>query len=130
LYGGYTSTTRDDFWVWKDGIWKEVDFPGPGRLSHFGMSYDIDVNALYIFGGATNGSTFTSFTDRTWMLTGGHWRELRPDISPSRRASPAMGYDPDRKRIVLYGGFDSTSNDFSDTWEWDGKAWSCLFNCE
>jgi hypothetical protein len=130
LYGGYASTVTDEFWVWKEGAWQEVDFPGPGKLSHFGMAYDTKANALYIFGGATSTSTFSSLTDKTWVLTGGRWRELTPVASPSKRGAPAMGYDPIRKRIVLYGGFDSSRNNLDDTWEWDGQEWNCLLNCK
>jgi hypothetical protein len=130
LYGGYTGTTTDEFWVWKDGAWQEIDFPGPGTLSHFGMTYDTDANALYIFGGATSGSTFSSFTDKTWVLSEGTWRELSPAAFPSRRGSPAMGYDPERKQIVLYGGFDGRESNLGDTWEWDGQVWNCLVNCQ
>jgi len=129
LYGGYASTVTDEFWVWKDNAWQEIDFPGPGTLSHFGMTYDTNANALYIFGGATSRSTFSSFTDKTWVLTGGRWRELSAANVPSRRGSPAMGYDPVRKRIVLYGGFESRASDLADTWEWDGQGWTCLVNC-
>lgn len=128
LYGGYTSTASDEFWVWKNGAWDQIDFPGPGTLSHFGMTYHTDKNELYIFGGATTGSTFSSFTDKTWVLTGGQWRQLDPITSPSKRGSPSMGYDPVRKRIILYGGFDASGN-HDDTWEWDGQSWVCLVNC-
>ena len=130
LYGGYTSSPTDEFWVWKDGAWEEIDFPGPGTLSHFGMTYDTTANALYIFGGATRRSTFSSFTDKTWMLSGGRWRELSPASSPSRRGSPAMGYDPERQRIVLYGGFNGPGTNLDDTWEWDGQEWTCLVSCK
>jgi hypothetical protein len=130
LYGGYTSTTNDEFWAWKDGAWQQLDFPGPGTLSHLGMAYDKDANALFIFGGATGRSTFSSFTDKTWVLTEGRWRELTPATSPSKRGSPAMGYDPMRKRIVLYGGFDGRESDLSDTWEWDGQGWVCAVDCK
>jgi hypothetical protein len=130
LYGGYASTVTDEFWVWKDDAWKEINFPGPGKLSHFGMAYDTDANALYIFGGATTTSTFSSLTDKTWVLSGGSWRELHPASSPSRRGGPAMGYDPVRKRIVLYGGFEASRKNLVDTWEWDGQEWTCLVNCK
>ncbi len=130
LYGGYASTVTDEFWVWKDDAWKEINFPGPGKLSHFGMAYDTDANALYIFGGATSTSTFSSLTDKTWILSGGSWRELRPPSSPSKRGGPAMGYDPARKRIVLYGGFEASRKSLDDTWEWDGQQWTCLVNCK
>lgn len=129
LYGGYTTTTTDEFWVWKDRTWQEINFPGPGTLSHFGMAYDTDANALYIFGWATSTSTFSSLTDKTWVLTGGRWRELSSATFPSTRGSPAMGYDPVRKRVVLYGGFQASRNKLDDTWEWDGQGWNCLVNC-
>ncbi len=130
LYGGYTRTVTDEFWVWKEGAWQQINFPGPGKLSHFGMAYDTNANALYIFGGATSTSTFSSLTNKTWVLSGGNWREISPASSPSRRGASAMGYDPVRKRIVLYGGFDSSRKDLDDTWEWDGQGWACLVNCK
>jgi hypothetical protein len=129
LYGGYASTVTDEFWVWKDNAWEQIDFPGPGNLSHFGMAYDTDANALYTFGGATSTSTFSSLINKTWLLTNGKWRELKPTNSPSARGGPAMGYDPVRKRIVLYGGFDASRDNLGDTWEWDGSGWNCLTNC-
>jgi hypothetical protein len=130
LYGGYTSAPTDEFWAWKDGTWQEIDFPGPGTLSHFGMTYDTTTNALYIVSGATSRSTFSSFTDKTWVLSDGRWRELTSTHFPSKRGSPSMGYDPERKRIVLYGGFGAGGVNFDDTWEWDGQEWNCLVNCE
>jgi len=130
LYGGYASTVTDEFWVWKDSTWQKINFPGPGQLSHFGMVYDTNANALYIFGGATSTSTFSSLTNKTWVLKNGNWQELRPANSPSRRGGPAMAYDPVRKRIVLYGGFDSSRKNLGDTWEWDGQDWTCVANCQ
>ena len=130
LYGGYASTVTDEFWVWKDNAWEEISFPDPGNLSHFGMTYDTNANALYIFGGATSTSTFSSLTAKTWVLSEGSWRELSPTNSPSERGSPALGYDPVRNRIVLYGGFDAGRNELEDTWEWDGEQWNCLVNCK
>ena len=130
LYGGYASTVTDEFWTWKDGKWTEINFPGPGNLSHFGMALDTTGNGLYVFGGATSTSTFSSLTDKTWVLTGGSWRELHPATSPSRRGGPGMGYDPVRRRIVLYGGFDASRKPLADTWEWDGQDWICLVNCQ
>jgi hypothetical protein len=129
LYGGYASTVTDEFWAWKDIHWQQIDFPGPGTLSHFGMTYDTNANALYIFGGATSTSTFSSLTDTTWVLTEGSWHEMSSNPSPSKRGSPAMGYDPARKRIVLYGGFLADQKSLGDTWEWDGQSWKCLMNC-
>ena len=130
LYGGYASTVTDEFWAWKDGAWQELNVPSPGPLSHFGMTYDASENAVYIFGGAISNSTFSSLSDKTWVLSDGRWRERTPASFPSRRGSPAMGYDPVRQRIILYGGFESNRNNLDDTWEWDGQRWNCLLHCE
>jgi hypothetical protein len=94
------------------------------------MTYDQDANALYIFGGATGRSTFSSMTDQTWRLSGGSWQELNSESSPSERGSPALGYDPARQRMVLYGGFDAAKDNLADTWEWGGQNWTCLLNCQ
>jgi hypothetical protein len=39
-----------------------------------------------------------------------------------------MAYDPERKTILLYGGFIREEN-YADTWEWDGRGWTCRANC-
>lgn len=131
MYGGFANIVTDDFWTWKNGAWRELRLPGPGpgRLSHFGMTYDAGADALYIFGGATQTATFVSLTNATWVWKGGNWRQLSPAYSPSERGKPAMGYDPVRKRIVLYGGVDADKNELNDTWEWDGQNWTCMTNC-
>ncbi len=130
LLGGYADQILDDFWAWKDGTWQNVALAGPGSLSHFGMALDQDANALIIFGGAGSTSTFTSLSDRTWKLADGAWSELDVQEHPSERGSPAMAYDPKRKRVVLYGGFASNRSDLDDTWEWDGSQWHCIVNCQ
>jgi hypothetical protein len=129
MYGGYADRIMDDFWTWRDGEWQTLNFPGPGPLSHIGMASDHDTNALVLFGGATSTSTFSSLSDQTWKLANGAWSELSLEDHPSTRGSPAMVYDPVRKRIVLYGGFAPDRSELNDTWEWDGSQWHCLVNC-
>jgi hypothetical protein len=130
LYGGYGTYVMDDIWAWKEGEWQRIDFSGPGPRSHAGMASDPDANALVLFGGATSTSTFSSLTDQTWRLASGRWSELAPADKPSPRGSPAMGYDPARQRMVLYGGFAPDKSDLGDTWEWDGSEWRCILNCK
>jgi hypothetical protein len=129
LYGGYADTILDDFWVWKDGAWQVINFPGPGPRSHMGLASDTNANELILFGGARSTSTFSSLSDKTWRLANGAWAELSLGDHPSARGSPAMIYDPRRERIVLYGGFASNRHDLDDTWEWDGNQWYCIVNC-
>ena len=129
LYGGYADKILDDFWVWRDGAWQNADISGPGPLSHLGMAVDHEANELILFGGASATSTFSSLSDRTWKLTNGAWSAPNLEDHPSARGSAAMVYDPERDRIVLYGGFASNRNDLDDTWEWDGNQWHCMVSC-
>ncbi len=130
MYGGYTGRVFDDFWAWKDHAWEQIESAGPGTLSHFGMAYDENMDALVLFGGASTSSSFTSLSDHTWIFQDNEWTELQLESSPSVRGLPAMAYNLDRKKILLYGGFDSSGNELDDTWEWDGKQWNCLLNCK
>lgn len=48
------------------------------------------------------------------------------DWMPARVLSPraaTMAYDPDRDRMVLFGG-QSESGRYGDTWQWDGSTWT------
>jgi hypothetical protein len=128
LYGGYADRILDDFWSMRGGKWQAINLPGPGPLSHFGMA--LEGNALLIFGGASSISTFSSLSEKTWKLTDGAWSELELEDHPSRRGSPAMVYDSERKKVVLYGGFGPDRQELNDTWEWDGSRWQCMMNCQ
>lgn len=45
--------------------------------------------------------------------------------SPAARAGAAMAYDDATHTVVLFGG-EGSSGDLSDTWTWDGSAWTQL----
>ncbi len=45
---------------------------------------------------------------------------------PSARHSGAMAFDAARHEVVLFGGR-TLSNDFNDTWVWNGSAWTQRF---
>ncbi len=118
----------DDLWAWDGSAWEEltVGGEGPGPRSHHGLA--ASPAGLLLFGGATRTSTFDSLVDETWLLVGDQWTRL--DASgPSARGLPALGYDPDRDVIVLYGGFDADGAALADTWEWDGASWRCVAGC-
>ena len=51
------------------------------------------------------------------------WVQLLPAISPPARSYLAMTYDADSRKIIMFGGFDSTGY-LNDTWTFDGFTWS------
>jgi Galactose oxidase, central domain len=52
------------------------------------------------------------------------WKKLAPATAPKARAYPAMAYDPVSKKVVLFGGYDSSGVDLNDTWTFDGTTWT------
>jgi N-acetylneuraminic acid mutarotase len=46
----------------------------------------------------------------------------KQDVGPSPRWGPAMVYDSERARVLLFGGYGNTN--FGDTWEWDTESWT------
>ncbi|MCK6547644.1 hypothetical protein L6R52_17470, partial [Myxococcota bacterium] len=70
---------------------------------------------------APDGRRFVQRAERTW-------RFAAPGGPPPRYA-PVLAYDSARDRVVMFGGISAyefvldTYQTFSDTWEWDGRAW-------
>jgi hypothetical protein len=126
LFGGYDGrSVYEDLWSWDGAAWTQLELDGPGARSHIGMAVSPD--GLLVFGGATGTSTFTTLSDETWYLTDGAWQQPS-GRAPSPRGLPALGYDPAREVMVLYGGFAADGEPLSDLWEWDG-SWTCVTGC-
>lgn len=60
----------------------------------------------------------TGGTNAVWDWSGTEWTQsAAPMPSPSRSGSRAS-WDPDRRKVVLFGSLTDAS-----TWQWDGAAW-------
>jgi hypothetical protein len=63
------------------------------------------------------------------LETGG-WAKVKTDRAPAARMGHATVYDPDNRRVILFGGgpIDRTGKGRprDDTWAWDGKRWTRL----
>ncbi len=102
------------------GAWMKEAETGPLARSSHAMAYDAARQRVVLFGGHTG----TNRND-TWLWDGAAWSQAGQDapIKPSARSSHAMAYDAARQRVILFGG--STSGGYSsETWEWDGQAWT------
>ncbi len=66
-----------------------------------------------------------TFTDRmsTWSFGAKGWTELNPPTSPTARLGASLVYDPALDSLVLFGGM-GPSGYLSDTWMYNGTAWS------
>ena len=143
LFGGLTGdTTLADVWVadlQRPGRprWQQLCSPascGGGPSSRWGAHavYDDTADRLVVFGGLAAGGVATN---DVWALdlTGDPtWVELAPDgPRPPGRWSAAYGFDPVRRRMVVFGGQtgpDASSTSLQDTWalSLDDPRWTEL----
>jgi hypothetical protein len=129
LFGG---RYLGDTWEWDGAAWALVKkYDGkttPPRLSYHSMAYDSVRHRTVLFGGygiddATQGLRY--FGD-TWEWDGVSWTKVPTTVAPSARGWFAMAYDVDRRKTVLFGGYDMyrAPIHYDDTWEWDGAQWT------
>ena len=65
-----------------------------------------------------------------FAATSSEWTLRNPQVVPTRRSFHALAYDSVRANAVLFGGFGlppTLGCCFSDTWTWDGTAWTQRF---
>jgi len=90
--------------------------PPSGRYVHRAI-YDPDNKRMIVFGGY---DSVIGYRDDLWALslTGSiAWQQITPSLPrPSARANHVTVYDPVRKRMILFAGWDGTLPYFNDLW--------------
>jgi hypothetical protein len=133
LFGGADErSVRGDTWGWEENRWRLLATEGPSPRTFPVMAYDRAGARVLLFGGnrvlfGTDRAADTLLHD-LWAWNGRHWVELSDGANgPSARAEACGGYDEERHRFVLFGGYEKTGASvrrLGDTWEWDGTAWT------
>lgn len=127
MFGGANNSALADMWTWEGGQWAELPITSapPPRLGH-SMVYDPQRDRVVLFGGIPDlFPTLNGYLADTWEFDGTAWTRMFPETSPSPRAHAAMFYDAARGVVVLHGGeFFWGEITYSDTWEWNGAAWT------
>jgi cysteine-rich repeat protein len=91
-----------------------------------GLAFDAARRRVVLFGGKDGNGIDVS---GTYEWDGTDWHDRSHANGPSRRAFVQLAYDSARQRTVMFGGktedlATSTVTWHSDTWEWDGQAWT------
>jgi len=98
--------------------WRQVSTDGPDGRMWVGLVYDpVNAVTMLICGTDDDGVAF----DDLWLWDGAGWVEhvYAPDEPhPSARWHPGVAYDPVRRKVVLFGGYNGVSY-LNDLWEWD-----------
>jgi N-acetylneuraminic acid mutarotase len=128
--GEAKSSDFHDTWEYDPAVnaWTELVPKGdlPSARGGHSLVYDSHEHKVVLFGGATEHSRFGD----TWAYdpAANAWIELDPDGElPSARDGHAMVYDPRDGIVILFGGWDG-STDLNDTWTYDlaANAWTEL----
>lgn len=130
LFGGADEQrVLSDLQAWDGREWRCISDQGPPPRTFPGLAYDSARKQLVLFGG--NRVLFGTEADKNtflhdmWIREGAHWIEFEGGTPPPR-AEPAMVFDSNRSRIVLFGGHRTIGGQrqrLGDTWEWDGQRW-------
>ncbi len=126
LFGGRTNTTMfGDTWTWDGANWAKVDSTGPAPRFLHAFAWDTGRGRGVLFGGnrALGPSTDADLYLDTWEWDGTRWDSVAASGPPARDHT-ALGFDPVRRRAVLFGGSGPEAAGFlGDTWEWSGATW-------
>ncbi len=95
---------------------------GPSARGYSSMAFDEARGETVLFGGQGMSFGGQVFGD-TWTWNGALWQQRHPSAEPSARAGAGMTYYPDRKLVLMWGGWlgDRQASDF---WSWDGRVWA------
>lgn len=126
MFGGQpgNSLFGNDTWLWNGTTWISSEPAARKPYVRYGhaMTYDSKRRRVILFGGI--GRDGGSFND-TWEWNGTTWTEVSPSTgNPPPRVHHSLAYDAARDRVVLFGGVGTSDGYASDTWEWDGTAWT------
>jgi hypothetical protein len=105
----------NDTWEWDGTAWTQINIPGPQARYGHAMAYDSERHVTVLFGGQFGFNFGEGVLGDTWEYDGTSWTPV-PIAGPSARTFVKMVYDSDRRRMVLFGGYDGTQM-VDDTWE-------------
>lgn len=130
MYGGQGAVAGpffNDTWEWDPArvSWTQRANTGPdaGTRSGHALAYDPGTKKVLMFSGWQPSASFYINGQWEWDPIGSAWVQ-RPNVTPqpTARHDHAMVYNPDRQRIVMFGGYDATTFRRNDLWEWNGAT--------
>ncbi|MGE3173988.1 MAG: kelch repeat-containing protein [Planctomycetota bacterium] len=129
LFGG---SDRGDTWEFDGATWRPGPPPSastpPARSLH-AMVYDPTRDRVVLHGGKAPDGQLPFLYGDTWAYRDGVWTQLPPQQQPVPvRAGHSMVFDPVRDRVVLFGGWHSSSTPYGyrETWVLRDDTWSRL----
>lgn len=124
---------RSDLWAWDSATrtWVElfIQAGGPGPRTLASMAHDPNRDRFVVFGRVT---CYNVECEQTWEFDpNSHlWTAFGSsslgDLEPGGRIAPQLAYDPNRRRMILFGGRTHWGSYPGGTFEWTGSRWSLI----
>ncbi|MFN3240012.1 MAG: kelch repeat-containing protein [Planctomycetota bacterium] len=133
LFGGTPNANLPpnftDTWEWDGSSWTQVATANaPFEPVYASMCYDV-VRGVCVLTGGT--SLFGAPDQRTWEYDGVDWTDRTNVVGTAPTSIPGLGvqqaqmvYDQARGVCVHYGGRTPNGTFSTETWEYDGAAWT------
>ena len=103
--------------------WTKQTPQGPGARIEDAFVYDSVTGRLIMIGGYD--LDWNRLND-VWEYNGSSktWTDFTPSTGafPIQRSGHAAAFDPVRRKVVMFGGLNDSSQWLNDTWEWDTVA--------
>jgi len=124
LFGGMQAGPLEagDTWEWDGNTWSLRAMTGPEPRYYHAIVYDSARRKTVLFGGGVYEGGPTYYLDDTWEWDGTNWAQ-RNITGPAPRNLFAMAYDSSIAKVMLYGGYGTSS--FND-YEWYYGDPDCL----
>jgi hypothetical protein len=115
-------------WTFDGSTWSKR-VTGTAQMPISGpLVYDEQVGKLVLFGQRPDpANKYSESGATTWAYDGTAWTEAADASGPQGRFDPLAVYDSNRKRVVLFGGYQLVNDapvQQNDLWEFDGHTWS------
>jgi len=127
LFGGADEKkVYGDTWAYAKKHWRKITASGPSPRTFPGMV--MADHYILLFGGNQvlfgNEKHPAHYLEDTWIFKNEHWTEIKSAVHPGPRSEMAMGYDPVKKVVLLFGGRQAGEQWIADdTWIFDGAQW-------
>lgn len=120
-----------DTWEFDGVNWTQTsNSAGPFESLECSMAYDLARGVCVVTGGT---SFFGAPDQSTWEYDGVNWNNVTGTVGPGPSATPGLGvtlakmvYDANLGACVLYGGRTPNGTFSTDTWTFDGAAWTVV----
>lgn len=125
----FSNDDRGQTWAWDGRRWtRRHPEHSPSPRTGAQMAYNAARQRTVLFGGSLlhRGRSGAWLLGDTWTWDGTDWQRQSSTSAPSPRFGTVMTYDPERRVVVLFGGYGRPNEFFYDTWTWDGSAWKQL----